>query len=119
MKCPHCGVQAADGSAECPGCGIIFAKLKTQKERIVLEAKIGLSASDEGTPVRINIWKVRAIAAGIVALWMIGFGLYYRHSVAVLREKQAQSPVMIRDPQTGDMREIPVVNAPVNPKKAD
>lgn len=26
MECPHCRAQAADGTAECPGCGLVFAK---------------------------------------------------------------------------------------------
>lgn len=32
MKCPSCGVESAEGAAECPACGLIFAKWQKKAE---------------------------------------------------------------------------------------
>ena len=74
MKCPNCGVEAAAGAAECAGCGVIFAKLKKKLENL-----------EPAAPAPGSLWKGRAIALVIVALWLIGFGLYYRRAISGLR----------------------------------
>ena len=85
MKCPNCGVEAAAGAAECAGCGIIFAKFKKKLERL-----------EPPSPAPLNLWKGRAIALAIVALWLIGFGLYYRRVVSGLRGLKPVRPAGVR-----------------------
>ena len=118
MKCPNCGVESPAGAAECSGCGVIFAKLKAKKERIALEAQVGLAAPD---PIKagpaVSPCNVRLVAAGVVALWMIAFGLYYRHAISSMADRRSRIPVkdrptvLIRDRTTGMLRPIPVVNS--------
>jgi hypothetical protein len=74
MKCPNCSVEAPAGAAECASCGLVFAKLRKKIEE--LEAP---------RPAAYNPWIGRAIAAAVVALWILGFGLYYRRAVAKAR----------------------------------
>ena len=77
MKCPNCGVQCPAGATECPACGIVFAKFKKKLDQAV-----------EPTPSKaINPWIGRAIAAAIVALWFVAFGLYYRARVSEIRAR--------------------------------
>lgn len=33
MRCPSCSAEGPDGAAECPACGVIFAKLKARAEK--------------------------------------------------------------------------------------
>jgi hypothetical protein len=74
MKCPSCGAASADGAAECPACGLIFAKWR-EKSLKALE----LPPPSPPAPDR---WIGRAIAAVIVILWLGGFGYYvYRHTL--------------------------------------
>ncbi|MDD5629923.1 MAG: hypothetical protein PHU21_12715 [Elusimicrobia bacterium] len=35
MKCPSCSAEAPDGSAECPACGLIFAKWTPERESLM------------------------------------------------------------------------------------
>lgn len=120
MKCPNCAAENPEGSAECASCGVIFAKLKAKKERTVLEAKAGealTAAKPEDEPAAFNPWKGRAIAGGIVVLWIAGFAIYYHRAVAdALKrarvEVKSRPSVMVRDPDTGEMRQVPVVTTP-------
>lgn len=32
MRCPHCKLEVPDAEKECPGCGLIFAKLRKKEE---------------------------------------------------------------------------------------
>ncbi len=34
MKCPNCGIPAADGALDCPGCGVVFAKWRPPQARL-------------------------------------------------------------------------------------
>ena len=78
MKCPSCGAQAADDAAECPACGIIFAKWRELREK---EKRAALDALDAPAPPPTNIWIVRIVAAALVALWVAVFCVYvYRHT---------------------------------------
>lgn len=82
MKCPNCGVEAIVGAVDCAGCGVIFAKFKAKKERIVLEAETGLTSADKtDAEPPIARWKVRAVAIGFVVLWMGSFALYYYYAL--------------------------------------
>ncbi|UPT73590.1 MAG: hypothetical protein M0D55_17280 [Elusimicrobiota bacterium] len=120
MKCPNCAAEAADGSAECASCGVIFAKLKAKKERVVLEAKAGealASTAPEEKAPEFNPWKIRAVAAAVVLAWLVGFGVYYRRAVseALARrrlEVKERPAVMVRDPATGELKQVPVVTTP-------
>ncbi|MBI5247277.1 MAG: hypothetical protein HY923_08850 [Elusimicrobia bacterium] len=74
MKCPNCGVSSKAGAADCAGCGVIFAKFQKKLE-------LG-----PGTPSKpINPWAARAVAAALVAVWFVGFGLFYRERVSEIR----------------------------------
>ena len=68
MKCPNCTTDSGD-AAECPACGLIFAKWREQI----------FKALESPTPARVrNPWVSRAIAAVVVAAWMLGLAIYYR-----------------------------------------
>ncbi|MBI3289397.1 MAG: hypothetical protein HYZ74_07765 [Elusimicrobia bacterium] len=73
MKCPNCSAQAADGAAECPACGLIFAK---HQERVKRAAEEGLPPSHPTLP-RIDPWTGRVVALVLVVVWLAGFALYY------------------------------------------
>ena len=76
MKCPNCAVEYAAGAAECAACGVIFAKFKKK-----------LEAASALVPSKFNPWIGRAIAAALVAVWFVGFGLYYRRVVSAIRAR--------------------------------
>ena len=85
MKCPNCGVQAPAGAADCAGCGVIFAKFKKKLEL----ATVPVAST-------FNPWKGRAIAAAIVALWFVAFGLYYRRVIAEMLVRNPAGPARAR-----------------------
>ncbi len=75
MKCPNCGATCPAGTAECAACGIIFP---TFKKKLELETA--------PTPSKaLNPWIGRAVAAVLVAIWFVSFGIYYRSRVAEMR----------------------------------
>lgn len=126
MKCPNCSAEGPEGGAECASCGVIFAKFKKRQERVVLEAKAGealVAAAPEEKPAAFNPWKGRAIAGAIVLLWLAGFAVYYRRAVseALARRRldvKDRPSVMVRDPDTGEMRQIPVTTTPPTGRRA-
>lgn len=81
MKCPNCGVEAAAGATDCPACGVIFAKFKKKLESLTLPP-----------PTKFNPWIGRGIAAAIVVLWMIAFGVYYRRAVSEMPVRNPAGP---------------------------
>ena len=86
MKCPNCGVEASAGAAECSACGVIFAKFQ---KKLDLDAK--------PTPSKaINPWIGRAVAAALVAIWFVGFGIYYRARVAEMRVNAPHGTILRR-----------------------
>ncbi len=90
MKCPNCDAPAPDGATECAGCGVIFAKLKKIYDREREDARAELESGEEASrPAALNPWVVRALAAGFVLLWLLGFAVYYHEAVA---EARARSP---------------------------
>jgi uncharacterized membrane protein YvbJ len=76
VKCPNCGAQAPEGAPECPGCGVLFSKLKALKEREKREAAEFLALSEKPLPSASSLWRGRAAAAAVVMLWLIGLFAY-------------------------------------------
>lgn len=85
MKCPNCGVTSPAGAADCASCGVIFAKFRAKLER-----------AEAPVPGIFNPWTGRAIAAALVALWLIAFGVYYRGLVAGMRVRNPAGPARVR-----------------------
>lgn len=122
MKCPSCASQVPDGPAECPACGVVFAKLKSIEERRRKEAADALAALEKGPePAPVPPWLGKAIAAVLVLMWLAGMGGYWvyylMHRSAAPAPVPAQAPEfgppgaaspsddgeMVRDPRTGEM----------------
>jgi hypothetical protein len=76
MKCPSCAARADDGAAECPACGLVFAKWRARAEKEKKEAALALAALESPTPPPPDLWVVRTVAAAVVAAWVLGLGLY-------------------------------------------
>lgn len=113
MKCPGCAKECADAAPECHACGLIFAKYKERQEREKLAAKAALAlleSSPAPATAALNPWWVRAVAVGVVVLWILGMMLYARHTSRVRRLKPVQvgDVVPVRDPETGEMRMMKV-----------
>ncbi|HXT01476.1 MAG TPA: zinc ribbon domain-containing protein [Elusimicrobiota bacterium] len=81
MKCPSCGAPSADGAAECPQCGLVFAKWRERQEREKREAAEALKSLDAPPAPKppVNPWIGRIAAAVIVVWWMLGLAIYYLH----------------------------------------
>lgn len=77
MKCPNCAAENPEGAAECPRCGLLFAKLKAQREREKREAAEFLAAAEKPQPPPPDLWKGRLIAAGVVMLWFVLLFVYF------------------------------------------
>ena len=110
MKCPSCAAESGDG-AECPVCGLIFAKWRERQEREkreALEALEGLPVARKAAP---DPRARRAVAGAAVLLWMLSLYFY-----AIRRAHRGRAPlgeatgifVDVRDPRTGEMRRLPV-----------
>ncbi len=116
MECPSCGKTAPAGAAECPACGVVFAKWekreKDRDEERKREEAAALAALESPAAAPADPWVGRGIAAAIAAAWMIAFGLYFRHRYA-RRPPAFTSPtgefVEFRDPKTGETRRMPVL----------
>jgi hypothetical protein len=113
MKCPSCGAQAGDGAAECPSCGLIFAKWLERQEkekREAVEALKRLEAPPAGAPPR-NPWIGRGIAGAVVAVWLAGlvlFAVHHRRRAKPQIGEDTGAFVLMRDSKTGDMRRLPI-----------
>ena len=111
--CPLCAHPSAEGGAECPACGVIFAKLRARAER---QKTASVQPLDPTPPPALNPWHVRLAAAAVVVCWMLGLGLYYRIELSrsPLRAKplalQGRSTVTVRD-SYGLVGEVPVTTA--------
>lgn len=75
MKCPNCGVASPDAAAECPSCGLLFAKLKALREKEKREAAefLALAEQPPAAAPEASRWRGRLIAAGIVMGWLVVF----------------------------------------------
>lgn len=121
MNCPLCSSAAPDGAAECPSCGVIFAKLRARAER----AKSAAEQAPETAPApALNPRHVRIAALSLVACWMIGLGLYYH--IALSRQPKSGKPmalegrsnVTVRDAD-GLTSEVPVYSARSGPARPE
>lgn len=106
MKCPLCSASAADDAAECLSCGVIFAKLRARADKP--------RVADELTPTPPpNPWNGRIAAIALVAVWVVGLGLYYRHELKSRPRRvkafalEGRSNVSVRD-SYGLIGEVPV-----------
>jgi hypothetical protein len=121
-RCPNCGAARAADAAECSGCGVIFAKLAAVKARAMKEVESLPApeppAEDAEKAHAARLWKIRAVAAGIVAAWIVGFGLYYRAALAAARLRASRADIrtrpaaFVRTPGTGEIAPVGVHVAP-------
>lgn len=81
VKCPNCAAAVLPGADDCASCGIIIAKFKKKLES--LPAPV---------PSKVNPWIGRAVAAAIVIVWTVAFGLYYRRVVAEMPVRNPAGP---------------------------
>lgn len=80
MKCPNCGAPSEGAAAECPQCGLVFAKWRERQEKEKREAAEALKALESPPPPpKTSPWIGRLIAAVIVTWWMLGLAIYYVH----------------------------------------
>lgn len=116
MKCPNCSAQAADGASECPKCGIVFAKWNELQARKKRDEAAELAALTTVATREFNPWLGRAIAAALVAAWTLGMGLYFRSHQARAHRRPlgglTGETVEARDPQTGEIRRLPIRRGP-------
>lgn len=111
--CPLCAHPSAEGAAECPTCGVIFAKLRARDER---QKAASAQRLDPTPPPALDPWHARIAAAAVVVCWMLGLGLYYRIELSrsPLRAKplalQGRSTLTVRD-SYGLVGEVPVATA--------
>jgi hypothetical protein len=81
VKCPNCAAEAGDDAAECPACGLVFAKWRERQEKEKREAAEALRLLDEGPKPPPTLWVRRAAAFGAVLIWLSWFVYYvYRHT---------------------------------------
>lgn len=120
-NCPLCSSAAPQGAAECPSCGVIFAKLRARAERARSDAVLPLEAAPAPP---LDPRQVRIAAFSLVACWMIGLGLYYH--IALSRQPrhgkplalEGRSSVTVRDAY-GLTSEVPVHSARSGPARPE
>jgi hypothetical protein len=110
MKCPSGSARASDDAAECPACGLIFAKWRERQEKEKLAAAEALAAMDV-PPKPVDSARARIIAGSVVLAWLLVFGLYvFRHTRR--RREPLGTPtgnfVEMRDPQSGETKRMPI-----------
>jgi hypothetical protein len=126
VKCPNCSTAAPEGSAECPGCGVIFAKLAEREARQKAEAAAQAALLDAPAPSRPPAWdrnRLRVAAVAIVAVWLAGMAVVVRRSLNRAKPGRAEGPrsVLFYDPKTGEPRYITIPaphSAPAAPAQA-
>ena len=87
VKCPNCAAASPEGAAECPKCGLLFAKVKAQREREKREAAEFLAQAEKPLPVPPDPWKHRLVAAGVVMLWFVLLFAYFIRDINRRAEK--------------------------------
>lgn len=117
MKCPNCGAQAPSGAADCPGCGVIFAKLAEREARKKAEAKAQAALLDAPPAASAPGWdpkKLRVAAIAIVAVWLIVLAVSVRRSIHQAKTAGGtQHPAVVgfTDPRTGEYKQLPLKQA--------
>jgi hypothetical protein len=83
MKCPNCSAEAADVAADCPACGLVFAKWRERKEKEKREAATALAALEAPPPPSTPDLMLGRVVAGVIVVgWVLGLALYYRRSLS-------------------------------------
>ncbi|HEX4048304.1 MAG TPA: hypothetical protein VH309_10745 [Elusimicrobiota bacterium] len=112
MKCPSCSAECGDGAAECPACGLIFAKWRERREKEKDAALHALAAlAGPSSPAPTNPWLTRGAAAAFVLAWILILAVYVRRHApkrAPALGADTGQFVEVRDPKTGDMRRMPI-----------
>lgn len=118
-NCPLCSSAAPEGAAECPSCGVIFAKLRARAER----EKSAAAKAPETTAAR-NPWRVRIAALSVVACWMLCLGIYYH--IELSRRPRHVKPIALEGRSSVTMRdaydligEVPVHTARSGPARRE
>jgi len=89
MKCPGCSAPAPDGSAECPSCGIIFAKFEEKRRKERAEAARSL---EEPHAEPLNPMLGKLIGGALLAVWALGMSILYFHEVSRRASRPAPAP---------------------------
>ncbi len=113
MKCPNCSREASPDAVECAACGLVFDKWKKRKEfedELSREEKArALAALESGAPPPVDSLTGRWIAAGIAVVWLVGFAAYFHRRYArASGGAPAVEFVERRDPETGEIRRLPI-----------
>ena len=66
MECPKCAAAVADGTPECPHCGVVFAKLEKRREHIGLKADARTRVAD---PTEAIVRTLRWLLIAGLAVW--------------------------------------------------
>ena len=110
MKCPSCAAPCGEEAAECPACGLIFAKWRDRQEKERLAAVEALEGAAKPKAAA-NPWVGRSVAGVVVLAWMLGLCFYAARRARVKRAPlgvETGTFVEVRDPKTGAMRRMPI-----------
>ena len=111
MKCPSCSALSGDDAAECPACGLIFAKWRERRETERLAAFAALESLVALPKAAREPWVARCVAGAVVLAWLGALVLYAARHARKGREPLGADTgafVEMRDPRTGDMRRMPI-----------
>lgn len=114
MKCPSCSAAANDEAAECPSCGLIFAKWRdrqAKEKKVAVEALETLETAPAGPLVAMDQKKLRIAAGAVVGLWIGALALYYAFHMPKGHAPKGEPTgeyAEMRDPKTGEMRRMPI-----------
>ncbi|MFI5346919.1 MAG: hypothetical protein ACHQ51_11145 [Elusimicrobiota bacterium] len=116
MKCPNCGAPAAEEAADCEKCGVVFAKWDKLRELKKRDESAARAELESGGSSSFNPWLGRAIASGLVALWLVVLGAYFHYHKARAHKKPlgplTGETAELRDPVTGEIRQVPIRRGP-------
>ncbi|MDX6768088.1 MAG: hypothetical protein SF051_01035 [Elusimicrobiota bacterium] len=128
MKCPGCAAAAPDGATECPSCGVIFAKLAARLEKERAQAKAHAALLDApAPPAPPDPRRTRHLALAIVGAWVVVMATVVHLSMKRAKARAGTSSsddgppraIQMRDPVTGDMKTLPIVDGAARPARED